>query len=129
MQGSIISPIWFYLIDVLGNAQLVLGFFAIVFVIAVIWTAIAWVINQIELNDWSETSSYYKKALKNIKTCIKCFKIFLPLAIIFSIVVVAIPSKDAMYKMMIAHYVTYENVEIATDVIQDSVDYIAEKFN
>lgn len=129
MQGSIISPIWFYLIDVLGNAQGVVGFFAILFVCVVIFIAIAWIINQAELNDWSETSSYYKAALKNIKTCIKFFKIFLPLDIIFSIVAVAIPSKDAMYKMMIAHYVTYENVEIATDVIQDSVDYIAEKFN
>jgi hypothetical protein len=33
-----------------------------------------------------------------------------------------------MYTMMVANVVTYENVEIATDAIKDSVDYIVEVF-
>lgn len=32
-----------------------------------------------------------------------------------------------MYQMLVANYVTDKNIETATDVIKDSVDYIFEK--
>ena len=40
-----------------------------------------------------------------------------------------IPTKETMYKMLVANFVTYENVETATDAIKDSVDYIFEKLD
>ncbi len=40
-----------------------------------------------------------------------------------------IPSQETMYKMLVTNYVTYENAEIATDAIKDSVDYIFDKLN
>lgn len=129
MQGSIISPIWFYLIDVLGNLQYALTFIVAICIGLVVCCVIWWMICQSDIHDFSESSSYYKKAVQNSKICVKITKVTLPLLIVFLIGAVVIPSKEAMYKMMIANYVTYENVEIATDVIQDSVDYIAEKFN
>lgn len=38
-----------------------------------------------------------------------------------------IPTKETMYQMLVANYVTDKNIEIAADVIKDSVDYIFEK--
>ena len=40
-----------------------------------------------------------------------------------------IPSQKTMYTMLVANFVTYENVETATESIKDSVDYIFEKLN
>lgn len=34
-----------------------------------------------------------------------------------------------MYTMLVASQVTTENLEVASDVIQDSVDYIFDKMN
>ena len=38
-----------------------------------------------------------------------------------------IPTEETMYQMLVANYVTDKNIETATDVIKDSVDYIFEK--
>ncbi len=37
------------------------------------------------------------------------------------------PSEETMYKMLVAQYVTYENVDKATETIKDGVDYIFKK--
>lgn len=49
--------------------------------------------------------------------------------IVFAIVGTFIPSKETMYTMLVAQNVTAENIEIATETIKDSVDYIFDKFN
>lgn len=63
------------------------------------------------------------------KMFLKPFKCISIAAIIISCLTVFIPKEETMYKMMVANYVTYENVEIATDAIQDGVDYIMDKIN
>ena len=40
---------------------------------------------------------------------------------------VFIATKETMYQMLVANYVTDKNIETATDVIKNSVDYIFEK--
>lgn len=42
---------------------------------------------------------------------------------------IAIPSKETIYKMLVSKYVTYENIDKATDTIKDGVDYIFEKLD
>lgn len=42
---------------------------------------------------------------------------------------VTIPSKDVMYKMLVSKYVTYENIDKATNTIKDGVNYIFEKLD
>ena len=39
------------------------------------------------------------------------------------------PSEETMYKMLVAQYVTYENVDKATESIKEGVDYIFKKLN
>ena len=40
-----------------------------------------------------------------------------------------IPTKETAYTMLVASYVTEENVEKATDAIKSGVDYIFEKLD
>lgn len=40
-----------------------------------------------------------------------------------------IPTRETMYQMLVANYITDENIETATDAIKDSVDYIFEKLD
>ena len=60
---------------------------------------------------------------------VKWFKRTITVLIISIFGGIFIPSQDTIYKMLVANYVTYENVETATDAIKDSVDYIFDKIN
>lgn len=59
----------------------------------------------------------------------KAFKFSIITLIVSSLMYVVIPSKDVMYEMLVAKYVTYENVDKATNTIKDSVDYIFDKLD
>ena len=69
-----------------------------------------------------ESDSYYPSE-NLIKGCKKISKISIISLIISSVMCIAIPSKDTMYKMLVAKYVTYENIDKATDTIKDGVDF------
>lgn len=110
----IISPWIFYLIEVLSTIK-------IVFIVALILILICCVIVLAgSIDEW------YSEEMKMIKPWLKkgvIASILLGIAAIFT------PSQETLYKMVIANYVTYENIETATDTIKDSVDYIFEKLD
>ena len=118
---TIISPIWFYLIGLLENLGTILG------VITLVLSGVSllfFVIGGIAyLDAYSENNKIMAKAIsqKGKKPLI--------LALISATLYCTIPSKETMYTMMVANVVTYENVEIATDAIKDSVDYIMDKLD
>lgn len=108
-MNQIINPWIFYLIDILENINICLDFVltALVFI-----TVIRFIMN-LDLKD----DPIYKK--KNKRYIIAMCIILATTAII--------PSEKAMYTMLVSNYVTYDNVEKASDVIKDSVDYIFDK--
>lgn len=53
-------------------------------------------------------------------------KVLIVLCIVTGVYTVT-PSEETMYKMLVAQYVTYENVDKATETIKDGVDYIFKK--
>lgn len=110
----IVSPWVFYLIDTISNL-----FAALMFTVVVSAgiAATAWLLSLI-----GEEETTIKKWTRRIYPS-------LIICIISLIIMVFIPSQETMYKMLVANYVTYENVETATDVIKDSVDYIFEKLD
>lgn len=110
----IVSPWVFYLIDTISNLFAAL---MLVVIVSAGTAAVAWLISLI-----GEEETIIKKWTK---------RIYPPLivCIISLIIMVFIPSQETMYKMLVANFVTYENVETATDVIKDSVDYIFEKLD
>ena len=45
--------------------------------------------------------------------------------IISALIAVLVPTKDAMYKMLLAHYVTIDNIQIVNDAIKTNLqDYL-----
>lgn len=129
---AIISPWWFYLIDLFRGLEslFVVGTIACFFVVPI--SFIGEFMCELDAQDWlrkygSEDSDYIaSKKISNV--CHKIFKLSSILLAVCSLLNVVIPSKETMYTMMVANFVTYENVEIATNAIKDSVDYIVEVF-
>lgn len=106
----IISPWFFYLISVLDKLQIVAALFLIASVI----------LGAICLLDWAD-GEFGKEDMKFIK------RMFITLFISLSIVLI-VPSKETMCEMMVANYVTENNIETAKDDVKELVDYIVEKF-
>lgn len=115
---QIINPWTFYLIDTLENIR-ILG--VVAFCISVV-TAIAL---AVFVFDPAEGVSDEKKAL-----CKKLLKrVFIPITVVSILAITFIPNKKTMYTMWVSSYVTTDNLETATEVIQDGVDYIFDKFD
>lgn len=114
---SVISPWLFYIIDLLDKLREVA---IIVFWIIVVTIFITGFIALLEGEYWED------KIIQKLK---KALKLSVIPIVISSVMYVAIPSKDMMYKMLVSKYVTYENIDKATNTIKDGVDYIFEKLD
>lgn len=114
---SVISPWLFYVIDLLDKLREVA---IIVFWIIVVTILITGFVALLEGEYWED------KIIQKLK---KALKLSVIPIVISSVMYVAIPSKDMMYKMLVSKYVTYENIDKATNTIKDCVDYIFEKLD
>lgn len=114
---SVISPWLFYVIDLLDKLREVA---IIVFWIIVVTILITGFVALLESEYWED------KIIQKLK---KALKLSVIPIVISSVMYVAIPSKDMMYKMLVSKYVTYENIDKATNTIKDGVDYIFEKLD
>ena len=114
---SVISPWLFYIIDLLDKLREVA---IIVFWITVVTILITGFFVLLEGEYWED------EIIQKLK---KALKLSVIPIVISSVMYVAIPSKDVMYKMLVSKYVTYENIDKATNTIKDGVDYIFEKLD
>lgn len=114
---SVISPWLFYVIDLLDKLREVA---IIVFWIIVVTILITGFVALLEGEYWED------KIIQKLK---KALKLSVIPIVISSVMYVTIPSKDVMYKMLVSKYVTYENIDKATNTIKDGVDYIFEKLD
>lgn len=106
----VINMWWFYLIDVLDKFG---GFAMFVSIAGAFVLAIAPFIASDAMLSKEDGKAFWKSYKKGI------------IAWVVSVLaLVAIPSKDTMYAMLVAQNVTYENVELAGNVVTDVVDYI-----
>lgn len=113
----VISPWLFYVIDLLGKLR---EMAIIVFWIIVVTILITGFFALLEGEYWED------KIIQKLK---KALKLSVIPIVISSVMYVTIPSKDVMYKMLVSKYVTYENIDKATNTIKDGVDYIFEKLD
>lgn len=116
---QIISPWIFYLIELLNNINTILDIFIFIF-ISLLTILIMVYFSYYDFYDKDDD------IIKSTKLWIKRSIIGL---IITGLFITVIPTKETMYQMLVANYVTYENVETASDIIKDSVDYIFEKLD
>lgn len=121
---AIINPWIFYLIEVLKGLKevSVVAIFMTIIMLICIGIATLWLRSE---------DSFYRSDnnASTIKACIRAFKKLSIVACIITSVYVVTPSEETMYKMLVAQYVTYENVDKATESIKEGVDYIFKKLN
>lgn len=119
---AIINPWIFYLIDVLStlkhNSAIIAGVSILAFCATCLIAAIAKSESHYD-DDSARLAALSFKALK---------KILIVICVSAGIYTVT-PSEETMYKMLVAQYVTYENVDKATESIKEGVDYIFKKLN
>ena len=109
----VIKPWIFYVISVVSNLYDACGLVALIVGLGLLFFGGSWLCDVVVEEN--------KKPLPNVLK---------KLLIVFAISmggVVVIPSETTMYKMLVAQYVTYENVDKATESIKESVDYIFKK--
>lgn len=119
---AIISPWIFYLIDVLSSLKGISRFATFATVVALIVIAI--ITAYLKAQDSCSSS---EDNIEVIEILTRFFKKLLIVACISISVFIVTPSEETMYKMLVAQNVTYENVDKATEVIKDGVDYIFKK--
>lgn len=119
----IINPLWFYLISIVDNLQIVVG---IILILILILSGIALVIvSFIMFFEYGE--SYLNEQEK--QTYFKYLKIMLKIIIPCITITIFTPNSDTIYKMIIADSVTPHNIEVVGDAVEGGIDYIFEKIN
>lgn len=113
----IINPSWFYWVSVVGNLGEVVGLTAAGLIIAGGIMAL----NVYVFNDMHENFNE-ERDRKRMYRC-------LLIGVILAFVACLFPSKDTMYKMMIANYITKENLEWTAETVKSTVDYMIQAFN
>lgn len=114
MNGYIISPAWFYWVNVID----VVKCFAIVS--AIILLLGAGLVSLMFMDDvFADERKRYSKILPKIAIA----------GVIFLLAAIFIPSKETLIEMQVAKYATWENAEWTADAIKDLVDYIANAIN
>lgn len=116
---SVISPWIFYAINALNKLSIVLWIVGVA--LPVCFFGYYYVV-LLGLYIDEEIIEFKKKQKSNIKKVIIA-------TIVCVLGIIAIPSEETMYKMLVAKYVTYENIDKATESIKDGVDYIFEKLD
>ena len=114
---AMINPWIFYTIEIINNLSAILIFILTIVLVVLLVFGLS-ILNMLSDRDLFEDE--LKKAKKNCKMLIKIF-------VLVSVLCALIPSKETMYAMLIADNLTYENLDMAAEVIQESVDYIFDK--
>lgn len=107
----IVNPMYLYLIEVLHNLDAInnLVFGALAVVVLLICTM--YFIDE-----------YAREEIEKNKVIVKRFFIAFVVSLLITLLV---PTKDAMYKMLIASYVTTDNIQIVNDAIKTNLqDYL-----
>lgn len=106
----IINPLWFYLFNVIDNIRI---FSALVWFLVTLFCVYYFIVEGASFN-------------------IKEYKFFRRAAIVSCagiIFLALLPSKEALYQMLVASYITPDNIELVGGAGQSIVDYIIESVN
>lgn len=118
----IINPWVFYLADICDSAVLVgaiSGGILAVVGLCLLVVGIYSIHDGTEFNDENEVKTG-KQTLKYMKTTLIAAGILIG-------AVILIPSKETIYKMMLADVATYENVDLTAESIEEAFDHIIDK--
>ena len=122
----IISPVFIYLIGISSNIQWLCNLLAGLAISLAVVASVIWLINEVEMYD-DEDKQY------TVRLCLKIIKYSLIYAVILAVIASLIPSKEVATAMVVANYITPDNLQGTNDVIksnlQDYVNIIVEAIN
>lgn len=108
MNEYIISPAWFYWVNIVNSIEIIMIMLTIISLMATLFMTF------MSLDDEDNESKRYEKiALKMLIISITCM-----------VIAIFIPTKETLIEMQIAKYATWENTEWTVSAIKDVVDYI-----
>ena len=113
-----INPKWFYWLEVVDNINVIIAVLFIASLVGFTFLLPMVLYSVYNPSEWEESE------LKIIKRMFTVFAVSLSM---LSLLLTFIPSKQTLIEMKIAENVTHENVNIATESIKNTVDYIFEK--
>ena len=115
-MNYIITPAWFYWMQVSHGTRLVCLLFLIASIILFI-VMLAVYLTNVDCSgfDDDDTKRYFVYVKRALISCV-----------VFAVAMVAIPSRDTLIEMQIAKYATVENANWTLETIKSAVDYIVE---
>lgn len=107
----IIDPMYLYLIEVLHNLDAINNFIFIALAFVVLVSSVMYVIDE-----------YAREAINKNKSSVVLVLMAFTVSLLIAVLV---PTKDTMYKMLIASYVTTDNIQLVNDAIKVNLqDYL-----
>lgn len=114
----IINPVAIYVINLMGSLRVGLIVGAVIFAVLTIF----WVVCY-----WDAKDDYSDEGKQSAKDFFRFSKRFLVCFALSFILVVFVPSKDTCVEMLVASYVTPDNIDAGVEKTKETVDYIIEK--
>lgn len=115
MSNYIINPIWFWAVGIIEDLELFIGLFSALFFFAIIILIIIFFADHMD----DEKVMKYKKAITKLVICF----------IVTAIIIILVPSRQDMEKIIIFSKLTEDNISAATNYGKDLVDYMFDKIN
>ncbi len=118
MSEYIIDPKWFYFVDVISDLEVALLFIGELSLVALVFFV------GMQASIVNDTFSEEGKARETAKLY-RAMKLFAIPAVCI-LLVIFLPAEETMYEMMIAKYITHENISFSVEAVKSAVDYIVE---
>lgn len=113
MNEPIISPWIFYWMSVIDNLHSLIGFIGLLATGITMWFCLDWIV---KLGDKDYSVKYKQK-----------IKLFACIGLVCAVLFALIPSQTTLTRMIVASYVTPQNIEIMQGEANKSVDYLINK--
>lgn len=114
----IINPAVIYVINLMDSLRVGLIIAIVIFAVLTIFCAINYM-------DMSEGNS--EECKQSARKFLRCSKRFLVCFALAFVLVVFTPSKDTCVEMLVASYVTPDNIDAGVEKTKETVDYIVDK--
>lgn len=107
----IINPMYLYLIEVLHNLDVINNLVFVVLGFIVLVAGVMYIIDD-----------YAREVINTNKSIVVLLLIAYTVSLLIAVLV---PTKDVMYKMLIASYITTDNIQIVNEAIKSNLqDYL-----
>lgn len=117
-MNPIINPAVIYVINLMGSLRVGLIVGAVIFVALTIFCAACYM--DAKNGNSDEEKQMTKDFFRSSKRFLVCF-------VLTFILVLFVPSKDTCVEMLVASYVTPDNIDVGVEKTKETVDYIVEK--